>query len=54
MEQIQAKWETVARGPFRVVDNEDNYSETGLDVEDVDGDGEIEGFREMDEVFPIP
>ena len=33
-ERMQAMWETVARGPFRVVDIEDNYSATGLDDED--------------------
>ncbi|KAN0124576.1 hypothetical protein V8E53_010694 [Lactarius tabidus] len=33
--QIQVMWETVARGPFRVVDNEENYSATGLDVEEL-------------------
>jgi hypothetical protein len=33
-EQMQAMWEAVARGPFRVVDSEDNYSATGLDDDD--------------------
>jgi hypothetical protein len=34
-EQMEAMWETVARGPFRVVDNEDKYSATGLDGDEL-------------------
>jgi hypothetical protein len=35
-EQMRAMWETVARGPFRIIDNEDNYSATDLDDDDDD------------------
>ena len=34
-EHMEAMWETVARGPFRVVDNEDNYPATGLDGDEL-------------------
>ena len=44
-ERMQAMWETVARGPFRVVDNEDNYPETGLDGDELTATDMEDGWR---------